>query len=185
MELRKILVVVDMQNDFIDGPLGNEHTKAIVDKVVDKINNFKGDMLFYTMDSHSKDYNDTQEGKNLKVPHCIYLSHGWNLNNLVATAIEYARMRLSVVYESVKPTFGSTDLILELATYISIKERFEIEFVGVCTGICVISNVMLVKSFFPEAIVTVDASCCACVTPESHKTALEAMKMCQVNIINE
>lgn len=180
---KKILVVVDMQKDFIDGALGNAECQAVVQKVVDKINAFDGDELIYTMDSHQKNYMTTQEGHNLPVPHCIEFSNGWNLNDKVNEAIEAAEKRCAVT-EVRKPTFGSVNLANHLMFEHESEEDFEIEFVGVCTGICVISNAMLVKAFFTEAKVSVDASCCACVTPESHKTALEAMKLCQITVIN-
>lgn len=178
---KKILVVVDMQRDFIDGALGNAECQAVVQKVVDKINAFDGEEIIYTMDTHSKNYLSTQEGHNLPVVHCVEFSNGWNLNDKVNEAIEAAEKRCAVT-EVRKPTFGSVNLANHLMFEHESEEDFEIEFVGVCTGICVISNAMLVKAFFTEAKVSVDASCCACVTPESHKTALEAMKMCQITI---
>lgn len=182
--MKKLLVVVDMQNDFIDGALGNAECQAVVQKVVDKINAFDGDEILYTMDTHQNNYLNTQEGHNLPVVHCIEDSDGWNLNDKVNEAIEAAEKRCSIV-EVRKPTFGSVNLANYLMFENDTNADFEIEFVGVCTGICVISNAMLVKAFFTEAKVSVDASCCACVTPESHKTALEAMKLCQISVINE
>lgn len=182
--MNKILVVVDMQNDFIDGALGNPQCQAVVQNVVNKINEFDGDEVIYTMDTHDKYYLKTREGHNLPVRHCIEGTHGWELNEEVNNAIEEAEKKCCVT-EIRKPTFGAVNLASNLTFEFDEKEEFEIEFVGVCTGICVISNVMLVKAFFPEANITVDASCCACVTPESHKTALEAMKLCQVTVIGE
>lgn len=182
--MKKILIIIDMQKDFIDGALGNAECQAIVQKVVDKINAFDGNELIYTMDTHQKNYMKTQEGHNLPVPHCIEFSKGWNLVDEVNEAIKTAEKRCAVT-EIRKPTFGAVNLVNHLMFEYEAEEEFEIEFVGVCTGICVISNAMLVKAFFTEAKVSVDASCCACVTPESHKTALEAMKMCQITVINQ
>ena len=178
----KILVVVDMQNDFIDGALRNDECKAVVPNVVEKINKFDGDKIFYTLDTHHENYLETQEGKELPVIHCIEYSMGWMLNNDVDDAI---RKNKALAIEVRKPTFGSVILAKNLSYELEKDEEFEIELVGVCTDICVISNAMLIKAFLPEAKVVVDASCCAGVTPESHKTALEAMKMCQIEVVNE
>ena len=183
--MNKLLVVVDMQNDFIDGALGNAECREVVQKVVDKIKAFDGDEIIYTLDTHQKNYMATQEGRNLPVEHCIEYSMGWMLNKDVDDAITTHRCSRCSVTEVRKPTFGSVNLANHLMFEYESEAEFEIEFVGVCTGICVISNAMLIKAFFPEAKVSVDASCCACVTPESHKNALEAMKMCQINVINE
>lgn len=168
----KILIVVDMQNDFIDGALGTKEAVAIVPYVKSVIENFDGKVLF-TRDTHFANYMDTQEGKNLPVPHCIKDTPGWQIHP------DLDALRKTAPID--KLTFGSSALPQILA-----KENLEsITFVGLCTDICVISNVMLVKAFFPEVPVTVDAAGCAGVTPESHKNALAAMKMCQVKIINE
>ena len=179
--MRKILVCVDMQNDFIDGVLGNDECRSIVSNVADKINNFNGNEIYYTLDTHQKNYMETQEGKKLPVEHCIENTDGWTLNKEVGNAIKETKLP---VVEIRKPTFGSIALANELMFKFEENDVFEIEFIGVCTDICVISNAMLVKAFFPEAKVVVDALCCAGVTPESHKNALEAMKMCQIEIIN-
>lgn len=169
----KILVVVDMQNDFIDGALGTKEAVAIVPNVVEKIKNFEG-RIIYTRDTHEENYTETQEGKNLPVPHCIRGTQGWELN----PEIEALRKEDAID----KPSFGS----MELASSLKGLEDIEsIEFVGLCTDICVISNVMITKAALPEVPVIVDASCCAGVTTESHRNALEAMKMCQVQVINE
>ena len=170
----KILVVVDMQNDFVDGALGTKEAVAIVSKVVEKIKSYEGEKIIFTRDTHEENYMETQEGKNLPVPHCIRATEGWELN----PEIEMLRKEDAID----KPSFGS----LELASYLKEQSDVEsIEFVGICTDICVISNVMIAKAALPEVPVIVDASCCAGVTPESHKNALEAMKMCQVKVINE
>ena len=170
----KILIVVDMQNDFIDGSLGSEEAIAIVPNVKRKIEAYRklGFPVIFTKDTHNENYLDTQEGKNLPVPHCIYNTNGWGITQ-----------QLDVQDSKVmnKPTFGS----MELAQYIEAQyPEAEIELVGLCTDICVISNALILKASFPETKITVDASCCAGVTSVSHKNSLEAMKMCQINIIN-
>ena len=174
--MQDILIVVDMQNDFIDGALGTAEAVAIVPKVVEKVRSFKGTVIF-TRVTPGAHYMQTQEGRNLPVPHCIKGSHGWE----VCPALEPLRTGLTID----KPTFGSAELgkvLLELDT----KEPVgSITLVGLCTDICVISNAMIAKAFLPEVPVTVDAACCAGVTPESHRNALSAMKMCQVRIENE
>jgi nicotinamidase-related amidase len=172
----KILVVVDMQNDFIDGVLGTQEAEKIISNVVDKINTFNG-YIAVTMDTHNDDYLNTQEGKLLPVKHCIYHTYGWELNHDINDALKNAGYRTFI-----KHTFGSSHLAHEIQ---GLSDRIEeIELVGVCTDICVISNALLFKAFVPEIKITVDASCCAGVTPESHKNALEAMKTCQINVIN-
>ena len=168
----KVLVVVDMQNDFIDGALGTKEAVSIVPDVVKKISTFDGKIIF-TRDTHEENYMDTQEGKNLPVMHCIRGTAGWELNP------EIEALRTEEAFD--KPSFGS----MELGVYLKELENVEsVEFIGLCTDICVISNVMITKAALPEVPVIVDASCCAGVTPESHKNALEAMKMCQVKVIN-
>ena len=169
--MQDILIVVDMQNDFIDGALGTAEAVAIVPKVAEKVRGFKGTVIF-TRDTHGENYMQTQEGRNLPVPHCIKGSRGWE----VCPALEPLRTGLTID----KPTFGSAELgrlLLELDT----KEPVgSITLVGLCTDICVISNAMIAKAFLPEVPVTVDAACCAGVTPESHAAALTTMKMCQI-----
>jgi Amidases related to nicotinamidase len=175
----KVLVVVDMQNDFITGSLGTDEAVKIVPNVVQRIAEFDGEILA-TMDTHHADYLNTQEGKNLPVPHCIKTTDGWNLCQSVADVLWEKRGETFR-----KPAFGSCDLAFHLAKG-NIREQLdEIVLVGLCTDVCVISNALLIKAFLPEVKITVDASCCAGVTPESHKTALAAMKMCQINVINE
>ena len=168
----KILVVVDMQKDFIDGALGTPEALQIVPYVKEKIQNFDGKVLF-TRDTHFSDYMDTQEGKNLPVLHCVKGTPGWNIHP------ELDALRTTQPID--KLTFGSADLPKILAEETHIEE---ITFVGLCTDICVISNVMITKAFFPEIPLVVDALGCAGVTPQSHKNALAAMRMCQVNVIN-
>ena len=171
--MKKILVVVDMQNDFIDGALGTPEAVAIVPYVKEKIESFDG-KVFFTRDTHFENYMDTEEGKNLPVPHCIKGTHGWQIRE------ELDALRRTEAID--KLTFGSRDLIDVLAREGEIES---ITFVGLCTDICVISNAMVVKAFYPEIPLIVDAKACAGVTPESHARALEAMKMCQIKVINE
>ena len=176
--MKKLLIVVDMQKDFVDGALGSKEAVAIVDNVVNKIKSFGGDVIV-TYDTHFENYMETQEGKNLPVPHCIKGTDGWKLNEKVQAVLdgrEYAAIE--------KPTFGST----ELPEYIKANygtTELDIELVGLCTDICVVSNALLLKANFLEAKVSVDASCCAGVTVDSHNAALTTMKMCQVNVIGE
>ncbi|MBO4903383.1 MAG: cysteine hydrolase [Lachnospiraceae bacterium] len=171
----KILIVVDMQNDFIDGALGTKEAVGIVENVAKKIREFDGRVIF-TKDTHMENYLQTQEGQNLPVEHCIKGSDGWQISS--ALPVKDA----DTVFE--KPTFGSVELGEYLQKTAQDTEIEEIEVIGLCTDICVISNALLIKAFLPEVKVSVDASCCAGVTPESHQNALEAMKMCQINITN-
>lgn len=171
----KVLIVVDMQNDFVDGALGTSEAMHIVEPVKAKIATYKanGDAIFYTQDTHTEQYLETQEGKRLPVTHCIKGTPGWDL-------VPGVYLDGCPLVE--KPAFGS----LELAEKISRLESVEfIELVGLCTDICVISNALIVKARMPEIPIRVDASCCAGVTPESHRNALQAMKMCQIEILNE
>lgn len=168
----KLLVVIDMQNDFIDGALGTAEAVAIVDNVAAKIRAARaaGHLVWFTRDTHLENYLETQEGRNLPVPHCIRGTAGWE----ISPALEVGD---SVVID--KPTFGS----VELAQKVALLENLEaVELVGLCTDICVISNAMLIKAQLPELPVSVDASCCAGVTPASHANALSAMKMCQIAV---
>lgn len=176
--MKKILVVVDMQKDFVDGALGTKEAVAIVDNVVNKINGHDGD-IFVTYDTHFENYMETSEGKNLPVPHCIKGTDGWKLNDKVQAALD-----AKTYTEVEKITFGSVDLpnlVQEKAN----GEDFEIELIGLCTDICVVSNALLLKAKFPEIRISVDASCCAGVTPDSHNAALATMKMCQINVVGE
>lgn len=168
--MSKVLIIVDMQNDFVDGALGTKEARQIVPAVVKKAETaLKNNTdIIFTKDTHFSDYLDTSEGKNLPVKHCIKGSSGWEI---VPALKKYA---VKVIE---KNTFGSVDLPNE------VKDYDEIELVGLCTDICVISNALLLKAYFPEKDIFVDASCCAGVTPQSHNNALEAMKMCQVKVI--
>lgn len=167
--MKKLLVIVDMQNDFVTGVLGTKEARAIVEPMAEYIKNFDGDVV-YTQDTHGSDYLDTQEGKNLPVVHCIENTPGWRI------VPEVDNPKCTVFQ---KNTFGS----LGLCRFSSFMKYDEIQFCGVCTGICVISNVLMLKAFCPETTIKVIERLCACVTPESHKTAIEAMRTCQVEII--
>ena len=168
----KILIVVDMQKDFISGPLGTAEARAIVPYVAEKAKNTPRENLFVTLDTHQPNYMETNEGRHLPVPHCIKLEKGWEIAPSLKPFVEKA----AAVVE--KPTFGS----LELPKVIAGLEPEAIELVGLCTDICVIANAMILKAAFPEVPISVDASCCAGVTPESHENALKAMKMGQVAV---
>lgn len=174
--MQDILIVVDMQNDFIDGALGTAEAEAIVPKAAEKIRSFSGKVLF-TRDTHEENYMDTQEGKNLPVPHCIRGTQGWQISSRLMEFCKDEPIN--------KETFGSVELGSVLKAAHQENPIETITFIGLCTDICVISNAMLVKAFLPEVKLIVDASCCAGVTPESHKNALEAMKVCQIEIENE
>ncbi|MBS6397064.1 MAG: cysteine hydrolase [Clostridiales bacterium] len=174
--MQDILVVVDMQNDFIDGALGTKEAVAVVPKVAQKIREFSGRVLF-TRDTHEENYMETQEGKKLPVPHCIRNTEGWQIR----PELEALRQEPAVD----KVTFGSAELGGVLQAADQEEQVRSITFVGLCTDICVISNALLAKAFLPEAEIIVDASCCAGVTPKSHKTALEAMKVCQIQVEGE
>ena len=175
--MKKFLVVVDMQKDFVDGALGTNEAVAIVPAVVEKIKNFDGD-IFVTYDTHTENYMQTSEGKKLPVVHCVKGTAGWQLDH----AVEAALAGKSVTKVE-KPTFGSVDLpqIIEKAAG---GEDFSIEVVGLCTDICVVSNTLMLKASFYEKDITVDASCCAGVTPATHNAALDTMACCQINIVN-
>ena len=173
--MRKILVVVDMQNDFIDGALGTKEAQGIVKNVVEKIRSYKGCKVFATSDTHGSDYMETLEGKHLPVPHCIKGTKGWEIRAEVADAL------LEVEAEVMdKESFGSNALAERLYEVVG-EEESEIELVGLCTDICVISNGLLIKAKLPETPVKVDPACCAGVTKESHEAALLTMKMCQID----
>ena len=174
--MKKFLVVVDMQKDFVDGALGTKEAVSIVENVVNKIISFEGE-LFVTYDTHFENYMESAEGKKLPVPHCIKGTEGWQLNESVAKALD------GKVYTGVeKITFGSTELP-KLIKAAAGNENFSVELIGLCTDICVVSNALLLKAHFPEAEISVDSSCCAGVTPESHQAALTTMGFCQINVL--
>ena len=173
---KKILVVVDMQKDFVDGALGTKEAAAIVDNVAEKIRNFDGE-IFVTYDTHFENYRQSAEGKKLPVPHCIKGTEGWELDKKVMRTLNNKN------YTAVeKFTFGSTELPV-LIRKVTADNDFTIEVIGLCTDICVVSNALILKANFPECEITVDSKCCAGVTPQTHNDALSTMKMCQINII--
>lgn len=172
MKTNDVLVVIDMQNDFVDGALGTEEARNILEGVIKKIEYFGGEVVF-TRDTHSENYLETQEGQKLPVKHCIKDSDGWQLHGTIRALAEG-----KTIID--KPTFGSLALVHYL------KEKGDLDsivLVGLCTDICVISNALILKAAFPETEIIVDKDCCAGVTPESHENALKAMEMCQVKII--
>ncbi len=173
--MRKILVVIDMQKDFVDGALGTKEAVAIVPNVAKKIKTYDKKDVIFTRDTHQPDYMQTQEGKNLPVEHCIEGTPGWELDSNIKGLSEGANI-------IDKPTFGSTKLA-EMLKDTASKEDIEIELVGLCTDICVVSNALMIKAFMPEVPISVDASCCAGVTPEKHLAALETMRSCQINVM--
>ena len=173
--MNRVLVVVDMQKDFVDGTLGTKEAVGIVDNVVAKIQGFDG-RIFATLDTHFPDYLETAEGRKLPVAHCIQGTDGWKINEKVLQALTEKG------YKAIeKKTFGSTDLVEEIRSILA-EDEVSIELVGLCTDICVVSNALLLKAFFPEIAISVDASCCAGVTPKTHEAALETMKMCQIDV---
>jgi nicotinamidase-related amidase len=184
----KLLIIIDMQNDFIDGVLGTKEAQAIVPNIINKIKEYEGTNtnIIINKDTNKENYLDTQEGKNLPIPHCIYMTDGWCINKEISS---YARIAEIYTYEDaiikdsriLKSTFGSLSLMSLIKE--SKESIEEIIFVGVCTDICVISNAIIAKMAAPDILITVDSKCCAGTTPENHENALKAMKMCQINII--
>lgn len=174
--MKRFLIVVDMQKDFVDGALGTKEAVNIVPAVVNKITDFDGD-IFVTYDTHFDDYMNTSEGKNLPVPHCIKGTDGWKLDSEVQKALdgkEYTTVE--------KLTFGSTELP-DLIRQAAGDEDFTIELIGLCTDICVVSNALILKANFYEKNISVDSECCAGVTPDLHNAALATMKSCQINVM--
>lgn len=180
--MRKYLVVVDMQNDFVDGALGTPEAVTIVPKVVEKINGFNGS-IFVTMDTHDDGYMNTLEGHKLPVPHCVQGTEGYKLNGEVMEAL--GGRSYNIVRKNV---FGSVVLahriVDDLFNHYENPDGagFSIELVGLCTDICVVANAIILKTFFPEAEISVDASCCAGTTPDKHRDALNVMKSCQISV---
>lgn len=177
--MNKLLVVVDMQNDFINGALGTKEAEEIVGNVVNKIKKYQrnGDSIIFTKDTHFDDYLETNEGKRLPVTHCIKGTDGWEISKEIQEICDLNNYR---VYEKV--TFGSSELAKDLAA--GVYDKYSgIELIGICTDICVVSNTLLIKTFLPEKPISVDAACCAGITPESHRNALEVMKMCHIDIM--
>lgn len=187
----KILCLIDLQNDFIDGALGTPEAQAIVPRVVEKLKNtdMRETLVLFTKDTHYDNYLDTLEGKMLPVPHCIENTSGWSINKEISSVADYTAGKLVCSTDKIKKsriyknTFGSDNLREFLEMY---KDEIEeIEFCGLCTDICVVSNVLMARQTLPNTKIVVDASCCAGVTPEKHLAALEVMKSCQIEVINE
>ena len=174
----KALIVVDMQNDFVTGSLGSEQAEAIVPAVKQKVTEFeeRDDVVVFTRDTHDANYLDTFEGKNLPVEHCIKGTEGWEIIDDLQPLVSDANAIID------KPTFGSFELLNFLEPFIESGEVQEIELCGLCTDICVVSNALLLRARFHETPITVDPSCCAGVTAESHKSALQTMKSCQIQV---
>ena len=173
--MKHILIVVDIQKDFVDGALGTAEAVAMVDNAAKKIEKFSGD-IFVTFDTHFDNYMETAEGEKLPVPHCIKGTSGWELDKTIAKALEgkdFTRVE--------KLTFGSVELPERVRKLVG-DEDFDITLIGLCTDICVVSNALILKANFPEKDIYVDSTCCAGVTPETHSAALNTMKMCQINI---
>ena len=178
MKHRTFLIVVDMQKDFIDGALGTPEAEAIVEPAAERIRACRaaGARVIATLDTHGENYMDTAEGKKLPVPHCIRGTEGWRLNPKIEEALGDA-LRVE------KPTFGSMRLPEIIRENTAPGEEAEIELMGLCTDICVVSNALLLKAAFPEAAIRVNSACCAGVTPEKHRAALETMQSCQIDLI--
>ena len=178
--MKKVLVIVDMQNDFTTGPLGNKECRENIENVIKVVKTNKYDKIICTRDTHDKNYLDTQEGKKLPVKHCLRNTEGWKIVKSIEDTCKESDADFRIID---KTSFGSIDLGILLRHYCDIcKEDVEIDFCGVCTGICVISNVAIAKAACPETKISVIEHACACVTPESHQTAIEAMKTFQVDI---
>ena len=172
--MKKVLVVVDMQNDFIDGALGSEEAASIVGAVAERIENFKGEVIF-TRDTHFENYLSTSEGRNLPVKHCTKDTFGWQISSLIKIP---AGAR---IFD--KEAFGSVELAETLAGENERETISEIEIIGLCTDICVISNAFILKAYLPECDISVNSALCRGVTPESHENALAAMRACQIKVI--
>lgn len=175
---KKILVIVDMQNDFIDGALGTPEAQAIVPAATAQIRKRKeqGYDVIATLDTHGENYLETSEGKKLPVPHCIRNTPGWQINGQIAQALGQC-----ILVE--KPSFGSLKLPAIVEELTQTASKVTIELLGLCTDICVVSNALILKANFPEANIQVVAGCCAGVTPEKHKASLETMASCQIDVI--
>lgn len=183
----KTLIVIDMQNDFIDGSLGTPEAQAIVPKVKKKIEEYisRGEQIIYTRDTHWENYFETREGKKLPIMHCYYGTDGWQIRSELMPSDTYEKF-----YVLNKETFGSDDLCWAFRALVTTPNgEFnveEIELVGLCTDCCVVSNAILLKTGYSNKCeITVDASCCAGTTPENHKAALQVMKCCQINVVGE
>ncbi len=173
--MTRLLIAVDLQKDFVDGSLGTAEAVAMLPAAAAKILAHNGD-LFVTLDTHEHDYLHTAEGKKLPVAHCLKNTDGWTLSEPIAKVLEE---KDPVIFE--KPTFGSVDLAQYIAEHYD-PTAIEIELIGLCTDICVVSNALLLKATFPETPIAVDASCCAGTTPENHEAALTVMRMCHIDV---
>ncbi|MCL2487303.1 MAG: isochorismatase family protein [Oscillospiraceae bacterium] len=176
--MKKLLLAVDLLNDFVDGALGSPAAQAMLPAAVEKLlaAERNGDMIAFLRDTHEENYLQTLEGRHLPVPHGIRGTHGWQVADAVAAAVDISR------YPQIeKNSFGAAALVEFLW---ELPELEEVELIGICTGICVINNALLIKTFFPQLPVSVDAACCACVSPETHRAALEIMALCHVEIKN-
>ena len=178
MTEQKVLIVVDMQNDFIDGSLGTKEAQAIVPAAAERIRAYRaaGFPVVATLDTHGEDYMDTREGRYLPVPHCVKGTKGWALREEIAALLDGCAL-------VEKPTFGSVRLPFIVEQLAQDADRLSVELIGLCTDICVVSNALLLKAHFPEADVSVCAACCAGVTPEKHEAALETMRSCQISVV--
>jgi len=181
----KVLIVVDMQKDFIDGALGTPEATAIITEVIERIEAGRGELVLFTQDTHNEDYLDTPEGKKLPVVHCIEGTEGWEINPAIKTAWKNHpdTIVISDLHDNTftKPVFGSVEMVEFLKTKQSEIESIEI--LGICTDICVISNAIMIKNTLPHIEISVNSACCAGVTPQSHQEALNVMKMCHINIM--
>ena len=181
----RVLVVIDMQRDFIDGALGTAEAAGIVDAVENRIEASDGELILFTQDTHQHDYLDTPEGKKLPVVHCVQGTTGWEIDQKILTAWRNHTntIRLPHLADNcfTKPVFGSVELVQFLQEHS--PNIMGIELLGVCTDICVISNALMIKNTLPHIPISVNAACCAGVTPESHQAALTVMQMCQVDIV--
>ena len=182
----KILIVVDMQNDFVDGALGTAEAASIVGNVVTRIENSVSELILFTKDTHQDDYLSTPEGKKLPVPHCIEGTEGWQINEAVLNAWRNNGNTIKISnlpeHTFTKPVFGSTELVDYLKSRMG--DITEIEILGLCTDICVISNAIMIKNAMPDIPISVNAACCAGVTPQSHAAALNVMKMCHIDVVD-
>lgn len=174
--MKRFLIAVDLQKDFVDGSLGTPEAQAIVAPAVEKIAEFDG-IVFATYDTHGEDYLSTAEGRKLPVVHCIKGTPGWQLDSRIQAALEQKGFT-----PVEKPTFGCVRLP-ELLSEAAAGEEFSVELIGLCTDICVVSNALLLKAAFPEVSISVDARCCAGVSPATHEAALATMACCQIDII--
>lgn len=173
----KLLFIIDMQNDFIDGVLGSQEAQAIVPKVIEKVK--QNDTVVVTYDTHEKDYLQTEEGKHLPIPHCIFGEWGWKLNTAIFNTLD---INARNIFMRTKQTFGypwsSKDFVIKP------EEITEIEIVGLDTDFCVLANAMTLKAAYPNVPITIDAACCAGSTPEWHEKALDMLEHCHFNVIN-